>query len=161
MPESDAIRIREATLDDIPTIIRHREMMFSDMGVYSPEQFRDLVPVSETYFRKAMASGGYRAWVAETEDGRVVAGGGIVISHWPGYPGSSQPRRAWILNMYTEPEFRRRGIARRLMQTMVEWLRTEGFPSVSLHASDEGRLVYQAMGFKPTNEMRLDLTERC
>jgi GNAT superfamily N-acetyltransferase len=134
--------------------------MFSDMGVYSPEQFRDLAPVSETYFREAMPSGRYRGWMAESERGRVVAGGGIVVAHWPGHPGCSQPRRAWILNMYTEPDFRRRGIARRLMQTMVEWCRVEGFPFVSLHASNEGRLLYEAMGFVPTNEMRLDLSAR-
>jgi GNAT superfamily N-acetyltransferase len=151
------VRIREATLDDIPTIIRHRVAMFSDMSVYGPEQFADLLPVSERYFRDAIPNGHYRGWMVEAEDGRVVAGGGVVIAAWPGHPGASQPRRAWILNMYTEPEFRRRGIARRLMEIMIEWCRAEGFSSVSLHASNEGRPLYEAIGFKATNEMRLNL----
>lgn len=160
MDQSDGIRIREATLDDLAHIVHHRARMFADMGVYGPEQFAELAPVSEQYFRAAIADGTYRGWLAETEDGRVIAGGGIVIAFWPGYPHSSRPRRAWILNMYTEPEVRRRGIARRLMQTMLDWCRAEGFPSVSLHASNEGRFLYESLGFKATNEMRLDLIER-
>ena len=84
----------------------------------------------------------------------VVAGGGIVISHWPGHPGETRPRRAMILNMYTEKDYRRRGIARQLMLTMMDWLKKEGFPKVGLHASDEGRPLYESLGFEMSNEMR-------
>jgi len=43
------------------------------------------------------------------------------------------------------------------METIVEWCRGEGFGYVSLHASKDGRLLYETMGFQPTNEMRLYL----
>jgi len=56
--------------------------------------------------------------------------------------------------MYTEPEHRRRGLARRLMEAMIGWCREEGYASLFLHASDEGRALYAALGFSPTNEMR-------
>jgi GNAT superfamily N-acetyltransferase len=59
--------------------------------------------------------------------------------------------------MFTEPEYRRRGLARLLLEEMVKWCRRESFPVVTLHASDEGRPVYTAMGFVPSNEMRLHL----
>ena len=62
--------------------------------------------------------------------------------------------------MYTDPEFRRQGIARRLMQTMIDWCRKEGFVRVDLHASDKGRPLYESLGFEPTNEMRLNLRKR-
>jgi len=39
---------------------------------------------------------------------------------------------------------------------MLEWCREAGYKNVSLHASDEGRPLYESMGFVPTNEMRLD-----
>lgn len=87
----------------------------------------------------------------------MIAGGGLVIAAWPGFPGESQSRRAWILNIYTDPDFRRRGIAKRITQEIVEWGRTEGFSSVSLHASRGGRALYEALGFQFTNEMRLNL----
>jgi GNAT superfamily N-acetyltransferase len=157
MAEAAGFPVREATLDDVDHIVRHRAMMFADMGMYGPDQFVELVPVSERYFREALTNGGYRGWIVETDAGRVIAGGGVVISAWPAYPHSAEPRKAWILNLYTEPEYRRRGIARRLMAIMIEWCRDEGFPSVSLHASNEGRVLYRAMGFQPTNEMRLNL----
>ena len=43
------------------------------------------------------------------------------------------------------------------METVVDWCRTEGFYTVSLHASHEGRSLYESMGFRDTNEMRLFL----
>ena len=62
-----------------------------------------------------------------------------------------------ILNMYVEREYRRRGIARALMLKMISWCRENRFTSVGLHASEEGRSLYEQLGFKSTNEMRLDL----
>jgi len=59
--------------------------------------------------------------------------------------------------MYTEPEYRRQGLARRLMEAMVAWCRAERMTSVYLHASDDGRALYESLGFTPTNEMRLVL----
>lgn len=80
-----------------------------------------------------------------------------MFAAWPGYPGENQAKRAWILNMYTEPGVRRSGVARRLMQAMVAWCRGEGYGSVSLHASDAGRPLYESIGFQPTNEMTFKL----
>jgi GNAT superfamily N-acetyltransferase len=68
-----------------------------------------------------------------------------------------QPRKAFVLNVYVKPEFRRRGIARDIMKTLLEWCREQGFDSVSLHASIEGRPLYEELGFRPTNEKRLSL----
>ena len=76
---------------------------------------------------------------------------------WPGSPDFPAAHRGWILNVYTEPGFRHRGIARRIMDTIVAWCRSEGFAHVSLHASQYGRRLYENMGFQPTNEMRLYL----
>lgn len=59
--------------------------------------------------------------------------------------------------MYTDPDYRRRGLARQITHVMIFWCRAEGFASVSLHASKAGRPLYEAMGFQPTNEMRLKL----
>ena len=80
-----------------------------------------------------------------------------MITLWPSHPSDPQPRRATILNLYTEIDYRRQGLAKRLMRMMIEWCRREGFAWVSLHASEEGKRLYVALGFKPTNEMRLTL----
>ena len=76
---------------------------------------------------------------------------------WPAGAWNPENRRAYILNMYVYPEFRRRGIARSLMHTMIDWCRRQGFATVSLHASRHGRPLYESLGFVPTTEMRLTL----
>ncbi len=153
----DGICIRTATVNDVPTLILHRRMMWWDMGRRDDRAFEAMEEAAREYFPAAVADGSYRGFLAVTNSGEVVGGGGIVISAWPGILGQRQPRRAMILNMYVEKPYRRRGIARALMETMIDFCRREGFAHVGLHASDEGRPLYEKLGFKPTNEMRLDL----
>ena len=151
------ISVREATTADVRHILRHRRAMFEAMGERDNAALEAMHVSSEAYFPSALQDGSYRAWLAETTEGTIVAGGGIVISDWPALPRAPQARRATILNMYTEPEFRRRGIARRLMLIMLAWLEQQGFSEVDLHASDSGRSLYQQLGFRATNELRLGL----
>lgn len=108
------------------------------------------------YLATAISDGSFRAWLACAQD-RVVAGGAVVVSPWPAHPYDLECRRATILNVYTNPEYRRRGIARQLMQTMIAWCKGEGLARVTLHASDDGRHLYESLGFEPSNEMRLKL----
>jgi GNAT superfamily N-acetyltransferase len=150
------IRIRPAGFDDIPQLLHHRRAMFAEMGEDDAGPLARMTETAEMYLRQALGHG-CRGWVAETVEGRVVAGCLVVTVPWPGSPRDPSPRRAWILNMYTEPEWRRRGIARRLMETAVAWCRASGFAAVALHASENGRPLYEAMGFAPTNEMWLKL----
>jgi GNAT superfamily N-acetyltransferase len=151
------IRIRPVNIADLAHILRHRRTMFRDMGRGTEAELDEMLVTSEAFFRAAIVSGGYRGWLAETADGRIAGGVGITILSWPGAPGDAAGRRGWIQNVYTEPEFRRSGIARRLMAVLIEWCKSEGFRTIWLHASDEGRTLYKSLGFLPTNEMRLRL----
>ncbi len=149
------MRLRSASIDDLAIILHHRREMFREMGYTDPALLDDVTNSAEAYFKTALPNGVYLGWLVETDDGEVVGGGGLLIAAWPGFPGERQSRRAWILNMYTEPAHRRQGVDRRLVEAMVEWCRAEGFTAVALHASKEGRRMYESFGFQPTNEMRL------
>ena len=151
------IVIRAAHLDDLKHIVHHRLAMFEEMGFRDPVVLRQVEESSREYFSRALNGGNYMAWLAEGSDGGIVGGGGIVIADWPGYPGESLAKRAWILNMYTEPPARGRGIAKQLLNVILDWCRANGFRTVSLHASPAGRALYESAGFQPTNEMRLTL----
>ena len=151
------VRIRDASVADIPILRRHRRMMWWDMGRRSETALDAMDAAASEYFATAVSDGSYRGFLAVDQTGAAIGGGGIVISPWPGVPGQRQPRRAMILNVYVEREHRRRGVARALMETMIAWCRENGFADVGLHASDEGRPLYEQLGFKPTSEMRLDL----
>ena len=62
---------------------------------------------------------------------------------------------AIVLNVYVEPEWRKRGIADALMRALLQELAARGIRRVVLHASDDGRRLYERLGFVVTNEMRL------
>lgn len=153
----DDIQVRPATLDDLPHILHHRRAMFRDMGGVTDAELDAVEATAGAFLRAAIPTGQYRGWLAVTAGGEVVAGAGIAILPWPGSPRDPAPRRGWIQNVYTEAPFRRRGLARRLMETAIEWCRTEGFYAIALHAAPDGRPLYESLGFRDTNEMRLDL----
>ena len=158
MLEPDIVEIRPATLADIPMILRHRRGMYEDMGETDSAALAGMMETSRPYLESALSSGSCRGWLAET-DGHVVGGGLVLISPWLSHPYDQQCKKASILNVYVDPAYRRRGIARQLMLTMIEWCRQGGFVHVDLHASRSGRPLYEALGFQPTTEMRLRLRD--
>jgi GNAT superfamily N-acetyltransferase len=150
--------IRQATPDDIPEILRQRRGMYEDMDYSDGEALSAMLSTCEPYLTTALANGSFQSWLALQKE-RVVAGGAVLINPWPSHPYDLECRRATILNVYVYPDFRRKGIARQLMKTMIDWCRKEGFAAVYLHASQDGRPLYEALGFEPTSEMRLKLRE--
>ncbi len=149
------LTIREAGAADLETILHHRRSMFRDMGEGTAEELDRMVEVARTWLARAVADGSYRHWLAVDASGRVAGGGGVLLSPWPANPHDPCTERAVILNVYTEAEFRRRGIARLVMETILDWIKAYGLRAVNLHASDEGRALYEKLGFEATNEMRL------
>jgi len=126
------------------------------MGGRYAEQLGAFEEGSRSYFEAALRDGSYYGLLYKVE-GNVVAGGGVVIASWPGSPLNFDSRRAWILNIYVQREYRHRGIARMIMESLIEWCRSNGFQSVALHASEQGKQLYEKLGFRATNEMRLTL----
>lgn len=151
-----ATRIRQATAADVEVIVHHRRRMFADMG-YGDDAARDaMARAAQPLVEAALKDGSYRGWLVE-DGGRVVAGGGLATVGFQPTPYDPSPRRAWVLNMYTEPAYRRRGLATQLLQNIIAWCREQGLKQVFLHASDAGRPLYERAGFRPTSEMRLVL----
>ena len=154
MSESE-VTIREAGPGDLEIILHHRRSMFRDMGEGSGEELDRMVEVARPWLAGALADGSYHHWLAVHCAGQVAGGGGVLLSPWPANPHDPCMERAVILNVYTESEFRRRGVARLVMQVVLEWVRAYGLQAVNLHASEEGRALYEKLGFVQTNEMRL------
>ncbi len=151
-----SIAIREGTIADIPEIARQRRRMCEDMNYSDADVLSAMVSGTADYLKKAIPEGSFRSWLA-CDNGRVIAGGAVVISPWPAHAYDLECHRATILNVYTEPEYRRRGIARQIMEIMIAWCKQEGFARVSLHAGEHGRPLYESLGFEDSNEMRLNL----
>jgi len=143
-----AYRVRPATLDDAAALVRHRIGMFTDMGV--PLDARALRASFRAWLAETMPAGIYRAWVVEHASKAIVGGGGATIIPWPPGPRYLGGRLAYVYNVYTEPPHRRRGVARLVMQTIHTWCEAQGITSIALNASEDGRAMYEAMGYAVT-----------
>ena len=144
---------RKATAADASLIADHRYAMFAEMSssdLASLEKMRaNFVP----WVKRALAADKYVAWIVE-EEGKTVASAGFFELDWP--PHRLDPageRRAYLLNFWVEPVYRRKGLARDLVKEALAESRRRGIRVTALHASDAGRKVYEKMGFKTTNEM--------
>jgi len=154
-------RIRRATAADAGVLARHRAEMFRDMGELPASVYDTLIDAARAYLTQAITDGRYVGWVAELDAGsrEVVGGAGLQLRELLPRPDVARERlvrgpQGLIVNVYTERAWRRKGVADALMQELLQWCRGNGIESVVLHASDEGRPLYEKLGFRPTNEMR-------
>jgi len=148
--------LRAAELADLGVVMHHREQMFRDMGARDEVALAEAMKLSKPFFAQRLVDGSYRAWLVEARRS-VAAGGGIVLLHHHASPRDPHDRRPVVVNLYTEPAHRRRGLARYLMQTMIAWALEQGYSSLYLHASTDGQPLYRELGFGETTEMRLPL----
>jgi GNAT superfamily N-acetyltransferase len=158
-------QIRLATTADLELISCHRARMFVDMGELPQEMFDSFRAQSLDALRRMFVEGKYFGWLASAKDepDKIVAGAGVQLREVPPHPQPNangkieivSGRQAIIQNVYTEREWRRRGLAALLIKRIIDWAREQGIESLVLHASDEGRAVYQRLGFIQTTEMRL------
>lgn len=123
--------------------------MFTDMG-----RSFDVAEVDRAFrdwLRATMASGVYHAWLVEDGDAHaIVAGGGLSILPWPPGPSYMVDRLAFVYNVYVERAHRRRGLARLVMETIHAFCRANRITSIALNASDDGRPLYEALGYSVT-----------
>lgn len=149
--------IREATLNDLPLLVEQRRHMYQDMGYPDTGRMMDMENAFGLWLHDHIEDGHYHNWLVETTDGQIAAGAGLWLVEWPPQMMDCSPYRGYIMNVFTEPSFRKRGLARQVVQTALNWCSERGIHTVSLHSSAEGRPVYESLGFNATNEMRLAL----
>ena len=77
----------------------------------------------------------------------------MVIDQHPPGPSNLSGQTGYIMNVVTVQQYRRRGIGRRMMQAMIEWLAEQGIHHITLHTTETGRPVYEELGFVNGNEM--------
>jgi len=144
--------IRPSTFEesDLETIVRHRRAMFRDMGHEDEGALDAMAALFRPWLRRKMDAGEYLAWFALAQDSTVAAGLGLWLMDWPPHMVAAG---RWRGN--TEPEHRRQGMARALMQVALAWCASNQVGAVILHASGDGRPLYESLGFTATNEMRL------
>jgi GNAT superfamily N-acetyltransferase len=148
--------VRAVKLDDLDVLVRHRRGMWTDMRLFTEAQLNAADPVYRRWARARLKSGDLVGWLVEVK-GEAVASACVwnqPIQPRPGWPSGRQP---YLLSMYTEPRYRGRGFAKRIVRAATAWARKQGYPRFTLHASTMGRRVYEPLGWERTWEMKIDL----
>jgi GNAT superfamily N-acetyltransferase len=158
---TDALTLRPATVDDIPVLVNHRRLMFEDMYASKAVTrdragFEAMDAAYAVLLRYEIPARSTRVWVID-DAGKIAASGALKFTDWLPRPDGQRRGLVYVHSVYTVPEYRRQGLARRILNAMIDYCRDNGWPRLSLHASALGRGLYEDLGFKPTNEMRLVL----
>ena len=120
-------------------------------------ELEEKLPAAEDLTRRWIEDGLAKerliGFVARTSKNRIVGSGCLWIR--PEQPRPTNPRLEvpYLMSMYTESEFRGRGVARRIVQEALKWCREMRYDRVVLHASRQGMPLYESIGFEPTTEM--------
>ena len=107
------------------------------------------------YYRAALQNGSHTAYLVFYNDVFVGAGGISYFQVIPTY-NNQTGKKAYVMNMYTNPEYRRKGIAMKTLDLLVADAKSKGVTAISLEATDMGRPLYEKYGFvKMNDEMEL------
>ncbi|WP_410786676.1 GNAT family N-acetyltransferase [Kribbella sp. C-35] len=143
------IQVRRAKPDDAESLVRLRGLMLAAMGNDIGGLDAPWRTTALEWFTGQLASPDtFAAYVVDDPSAGVVAGAaGNVSVHAPG-PHDLTTVRGHLFNVSTEPDFRRRGLARACVVALMDWFRDEtGVGQVELHATDYGIDLYRGLGF--------------
>jgi len=158
MLTSQNINIREACPHEDSLIAEHFYQMWRDNDVPAHSIRSDWLNITIQFISHARQELCYKAFVAEV-DGIVVGSSGsqLFAGLYPNVLEEQYRKYGYIWGVYVEPPHRGQGIAKKLTGQALEYLKSIGCTRVVLHASPSGKPVYSSLGFKETNEMRLEL----
>ena len=150
------LKYHKAALDDLELLVDTRiQVLRAANQLPGDTDMREVRAQSFRYYQNALRDGTHIAYLVF--DGKQFAGTGGVsfFQVMPTYHNPSG-RKAYIMNMYTRPEYRRRGIAYHTLDLLVKEIRSRVITSISLEATDMGRPLYEKYGFLPMeHEMEL------
>lgn len=153
---------RKATLDDLGLLTQTRIIVLrAANGLDDSADLSEVEEQSRRYYREALAEDSHAAYLVFDGDIFVGAGG---VSFFRVMPTVHNPtgRKAYIMNMYTAPEYRRQGIAFRTLSLLAAEAGSRGIHSISLEATEAGRPLYEKFGFVPmSSEMELPENSPC
>jgi ribosomal protein S18 acetylase RimI-like enzyme len=147
------LETRVATAADAKLITYHRRRMFVDAGRADNQVLGVMSTNFEPWVAKMIEEGKYFGWFM-VDGGKVVAGAGLLLLDWPPHPlDPRSTQRGYLLNVYVEPEYRRKKLASHLIEFALAEARRRKIRVVALHSTEEARRLYESNGFRGTNEM--------
>ena len=145
--------IRQATTADLPELVGLKIQMHKEGG-YADVLRDDAAAFMLQTYQALYADRQAQHFVIELESKIVSCAGGFIKTDMP-YTFRKTPFYGYITDVYTVPEHRSKGYATKLTEDVIGWLRENGVKDIRLMATEQGRKIYERMGFHPTDEMIL------
>lgn len=142
----------KATLDDLERLVESRILV-----LIAANKLDDSVDMAEIkkqsydYYKKTLSDGTHVAYLVFDRSIFVGAGGISFFQVMPTYHNPTG-NKAYIMNIYTNPDYRRRGIAYKILDFLVSASREKGISAIFLEATDMGRPLYEKYGFIAKND---------
>lgn len=147
-----SLTYKKATIKDIDILTETRIIVLR-----AANQLSDDVDMSEVreqsyeYYKRALSKDTHVAYLVLDEEEFVGAGGVSFFEVMPTYHNPTG-KKAYIMNMYTQPEYRRQGIAYKTLNLLVAEAKARGITAISLEATKVGRGLYEKYGFIGMND---------
>lgn len=143
------VHIQKLNVQDMDTLLRWRMTVLAE--VFSIPEGTDVSELEEAnrrYYEQRIANNEHTAVLASV-DGEDVGCGGICYYQEMPSPDNPTGECAYLMNIYVKPERRHEGIAREIVQSLIDDARARGVTKIYLETSDDGRHLYEHMGFRP------------
>jgi GNAT superfamily N-acetyltransferase len=148
-----AFEYRKAGRDDLDLLVTTRvQMLRAVKGVPADADFGEVEKSCRAYYLESFTEDIHAAYLVFDQDTFVGCGG---ISFYRVMPNRKNPsgRKAYIMNIYTVPEYRGRGIASRVVDLLVKEAYARNIHVITLDATEMGRPVYERYGFVPDTDV--------
>ena len=149
-------KYKKATIEDINELVRTRIIVLRAANKLTDDT--DMTKVEQesyTYYKSALENGGHIAYLVYDNEAFIGAGGVSFYQVMPTYHNPTG-KKAYIMNMYTAPEYRKQGIAIDTLDLLVKEAKKQGVTQITLEATEMGRPLYEKYGFvKMKDEMEL------
>lgn len=160
MEQNNQISIYPATPDDISVLVCHNRLMFIEIWDYRGWEYEssNLDIMDQDYREKLereLPDKDCKAWVIKKGE-KVLASVSISILSMVPIPNDPQCKVAYMHSVYTEEEWRGKGLSKKLVEQAIEECKASGIKRMTLNASYAGKSLYEKLGFEPVeNAMRL------
>ena len=146
------IKYKKATIEDIDELTATRiEVLRAANKLDSDADMSEVERQSREYYTKALNDGSHTAYLVYDENKFIGAGGVSYYRVMPTYH-NQRGEKAYIMNMYTRPEYRRQGIARRMLDILINDAKSRGISFITLEATQMGKPLYEKAGFVPLKD---------
>lgn len=141
------MEIRMAGMEDIELLTELRMAYILDGGRQMTEEEKQKIRSGvRGYFTRNLPIGSCIAVIAE-EEGKAVSTAFLSIAERPPRSADGDARVGTVYSVYTDPEYRRKGIATQVMKRLIDEARSMGIPSLDMLASEAGKPLYEKLGF--------------